>query len=121
MLERFFTRRKLEKVGLKYINVTNSAIEKYRDFVKDNKEENLSDMLIKINRNYQCSNVTREFKHHIEKCYGNLVIKYSKDDDIIYDIYNNRGKTIGLYIDKSIKDKYDAVLNKDKVGVLCVE
>lgn len=109
---------KLKTQGLEYIEVSEQALEDYRNFVKDNEEESIVISLIKINRNYQCSKVTRSTKNYITKEYGNLDIRYSKDKNMITSIRNINFREVTykgartFNIDWDCKKKFDIVLGK---------
>ena len=118
MLERYKAKRRLNKAGLDYIEVSEGALKHYMNDIKGNDSEKITNLLIKINRNYSCSNVTREFPNTIVKTYGNLVIRYSKKTNKICNIYNRKGEGRNFHVDKELKKRYDKVLN-DKGGLLC--
>ncbi len=121
MIKELLIKIKLRLLGLKYIDVSDRALYEYKNFVRDNNTEDDFTLKLKLNRNYACSKTEIDFEDTIVKKYGNLNIVYSKSENKIITVNNNKGRQRKFYIDKAIKDKYDAVLNKDKVGVVVYE
>ena len=109
-LERISNKMK-EELGIELLTVSDTAINQYRRLTNDN--HNLSDeaCILKLNRNFHCSNkVLKDDERSICKAYGNMKIYYNKAHNEIYNIINNRTRIHNMKIDEILKAKLNKIM-----------
>ena len=88
------------------------VIAKYKFKVNSSKNCLLSDeqVILKLNRNFYCSNViSKENEHIINKQYGSLRITYNKETNEISSIWNEH-YPIDLCVDELLRTKMNEIM-----------
>lgn len=101
-----------EELGIDLLNVNPRVIAKYKFKVNSSKNCLLSDeqVILKLNRDFYCSNVTsKENEYIISKQYGSLRITYNKARNEISSIWNEH-YPINLCIDELLKTKMNEIM-----------
>lgn len=106
MVKKFILTLKNKKLlkELESIHIRNSALQDYKRYVWNNRYEEDEKLIKKLKRNFilaedVCDNTKR---------YGNLYITH--ESNTITMIYNKKGLTKELHIDKKLKEELDYIL-----------
>lgn len=111
MIKEYFVNKKLNKeFGISLIKINENCINKYRNTVRGNKEDKNYICLMKLNRNYILGKKVFENRRYIIKAYGNLRIKYNKEENMIVDIHNDKGMGKEFNINAEMKDKLNKIM-----------
>ena len=101
-----------DELGIDLLNVNPRVIAKYKFKVNSSKNCLLSDeqVILKLNRDFYCSNVTsKENEYIISKQYGSLRITYNKEKNEISSIWNEH-YPIDLCIDELLRTKMNEIM-----------
>ena len=101
-----------DELGIDLLNVNPRVIAKYKFKVNPSKNSLLSDeqVILKLNRNFYCSNViSKENDHIINKQYGSLRITYNKEKNEISSIWNEH-YPIDLCINELLRTKMNEIM-----------
>lgn len=101
-----------DELGIDLLNVNPRVIAKYKFKVNSSKNCLLSDeqVILKLNRDFYCSNVTsKENEYIISKQYGSLRITYNKEKNEISSIWNEH-YPINLCIDELLRTKMNEIM-----------
>ena len=101
-----------DELGIDLLNVNPRVIAKYKFKVNSSKNCLLSDeqVILKLNRNFYCSNViSKENDHIINKQYGSLRITYNKVKNEISSIWNEH-YPMNLCIDELLRTKMNEIM-----------
>lgn len=111
MIKEYFVNKKLNKeFGVGLIQANKNCIDKYRRYVRGNREDKDYVCLMKLNRNYILGKKIFESGEYIIKAYGNLRIKYNKEENMLVDMYNEKGLNRSFNINTEIKDKLNKIM-----------
>lgn len=109
-LERISNKMK-EELGVELLDVSNNAITQYRSLTNDNHNLSNEACILKLNRNFHCSNkILKDDERSMCKAYGNMKIYYSKIHNEIYNIVNNRTRIHNMKIDEILKAKLNKIM-----------
>lgn len=111
MIKEYFVNKKLNKeFGVELIQANKNCINKYRRYVRGNREDKDYVCLMKLNRNYILAKKIFESKEYIIKAYGNLRIKYNKEENMLVDMYNERGLNRSFNINNDTKERLNEIM-----------
>jgi hypothetical protein len=106
-MKKWLLRRKLKKLNMDWIEISEYALLDYRHQVKGNRDENTWTLERKLNRNwYMAVQVYENEKDNIiHKKFGALTIIYDKSKNMIVGITNHRHGWNGCEIDSNLKQE----------------
>jgi hypothetical protein len=106
MIKKWLLKKRLDKLNLEWIEITNYALLDYRYQVKGNQYESTWTLERKLNRNWQIATVVYDSEKIIHKSFGMLRIIFDKEQNKIVGITNHRGNyKDNTPIDKELKVK----------------
>lgn len=121
MIREFIETIRLKLHGIELLEVNDKIIQAFRKQVKNNKNSTDEEIIKKINRNWILAKDTEEveycegFKVYIRH-YGNLEIGVLPEKesgfkkDLVYYIYNKKGKKLDFNIDEKLKTKLNKIM-----------
>jgi hypothetical protein len=106
---KWLLKRKLDKLGYRWIPISEYALLDYRHHVKGNSNEDTWTLERKLNRNFQMASIIKEEGNLIHKSFGALTIIYDVSKNMIVGITNHRGNEYVTEVDKELKNKLNKI------------
>jgi hypothetical protein len=107
---KWLLKKKLERLNMNWIEISDYTLHDYRHQVKGNFRESIWVLKKKLNRNWQIATIVYETDKAIHKSFGMLRIIFDKELNKIIGITNHRGNyKDNTPIDKELKAKMNKI------------